>query len=300
MTSRTTTTLHKGAAFTESPRWYNGRLYFVDMYGEKIYAMTPGSIAEVVAEVPQQPSGLGWLPDGRLLVASMKDRRVLRQEPDGSLVTHADLAHLTEWPINDMVVDEQGRAWLTGFGFDLHGGAAIDTTHIFRIDPDGSVTAVGEPACFPNGPVVTPDHRTLIYSESFAGCVSQGTIGEQGELTNIRPWATFSPAPTSTDVGEALGQMSFGPDGASLDAEGCLWIADIIGGRAARVRPGGEIVDQVHAPEGNGVFAATLGGPEGRTLFMCVAPGFDEAACLADPVSMVTATEVDVAHAGRP
>jgi sugar lactone lactonase YvrE len=285
--------------FTECPRWHDGRLWFVDFYTHSVNSVNEdGSDLRTELEVPAQPSGLGWLPDGRLLVVSMKDRTILRVEADGSVQVHADVSeHVTGHP-NDMVVDGQGRAWLGNFGFDLMAGADLDVADLLRIDPDGTVTSVASGLHFPNGSVVAPDGSTLLVDETFGNRVSAFTIKPDGTLGERRDWARFGDPPTTRVLAEALPQAVVAPDGCGLDADGCLWIADAVGGRVIRVREGGEIVDQIDL--GTGVFACMLGGHAGTTLFMCCAPDFDEHARSAAREATIRAVDVEVGHAGTP
>ncbi len=296
--SREITTVLGDLSYLECPRWHDGRLWVVDFYTHRVLSLAEdGTDVRVEAEVPAQPSGLGWLPDGRLLVVSMKDRRVLRREDDGSLVTHADVsAHVTGHP-NDMVVDEQGRAFLGNFGFDLMGGADIVTTGLVRVDPDGSVTTVAEDLWFPNGSVITDD-GVLIVDETLGNRISAFDIAADGSLGPRRDWAVFGPLPTSRAMVEALPQCVLAPDGCGLDAEGALWAADAIGGRVVRVAEGGEILEEI--VPGTGVFACMLGGADGRTLFLCCAPDFDEHARSASREAELRSVRVDVPRAGRP
>ena len=285
-------------AYLECPRWRDGRIWVSDFYRHQVLsAREDGSGLRVEAEVPHQPSGLGWLPDGRLLVVSMRDRRLLRREPDGRLAVHAELAGHVRGHPNDMVVDAEGRAFLGDFGFDLMGGAPIEPTGLLRVDPDGTVTRVADELWFPNGSVLTDD-GVLLVDETFGNRVSAFDVLPDGSLANRRVWARFAGLPTSRALAEALPQLVVAADGCGLDAEGALWIADAAHGRAVRVRPGGEIVDEV-AP-GTGVFACTLGGADGRTLFLCAAPDFDEHARSAAREAALLATTVSVPHAGRP
>jgi sugar lactone lactonase YvrE len=297
-TSREFTTVLSELSYLECPRWHDDRIWVADFYTHQVVsAQADGSDLRVEAEVPQQPSGIGWLPDGRLLVVSMRDARLLRREPDGTLVTHADLAeHVSGYP-NDMVVDAQGRAYVGNFGFDLMAGAPIEPTVMLRVDPDGSVTVVADDLWFPNGSVITDD-GVLLVDETFGNRVSAFDIGDDGSLTNRRVFAQFAELPTSRDIGEALSQLVVAPDGCGVDAEGALWIADASHGRVIRVREGGEIVDEISP--GTGVFACMLGGPDGHTLYLCAAPDFDEHARSAAREATLLATTVDVPHAGRP
>ena len=178
-----------GMNYLECPRWHDGRIWVADFYRHEVLsACEDGSDLRVEVTVPQQPSGLGWLPDGRLLVVSMRDRLLLRREPDGTLAVHADLGeHVTGHP-NDMVVDAHGRAYLGNFGFDLMAGAPLAATHLLRVDPDGSVTQVADDLWFPNGSVIT-DGGVLLVDETFGNRVSAFDIAADGSLTNRRVWA---------------------------------------------------------------------------------------------------------------
>ncbi|GLZ02551.1 gluconolaconase [Actinomadura sp. NBRC 104412] len=269
-----TTTVAEGFRFLEAPRWRGGRLWFSDFYTHQVMSMAEdGSEQREEALVENQPSGLGWLPDGRLLVVSMVDRRILRREPDGTLAVHADLADHATGHVNDMVVDARGRAYVGNFGFDLMAGDPLETAALHRVDPDGRVTKVADDLWFPNGSVITPEN-VLLVAETFGNRITAFDIADDGSLTNRRVWAEFGPLPTERAVGEALAQVSVAPDGCCLDAEGGLWAADAIGERLVRVVEGGQITDEIKP--GTPVYACGLGGADGRTLFACAAPDFHE------------------------
>jgi sugar lactone lactonase YvrE len=287
-----------GMAYLECPRWHDDRIWVADFYQHQVLSATAdGQDLRVEAEVPEQPSGLGWLPDGRLLVVSMRDHKLLRREPDGKLVVHADLAgHVTGMP-NDMVVDAQGRAYVGNFGFDLMAGADNASGTLLRVDPDGTVTPVAQDMWFANGSVITDDGKLLV-DETFGNRVSAFDIAPDGSLTNRRAWASFGDLPGARPLADTMSVIKVAPDGCGLDAEGALWIADAQNGRAIRVREGGEIVDEVSP--GTGVFACGLGGPDGRTLYLCVAPDFDERARSAAREAQLLSTQVQVPHAGLP
>ena len=172
MPKRELAVLASGYTYLEGLRWHENRLWASDFYTEQVIAVDLDGKVERICEVPQQPSGLGWLPDGRLLIASMKDRKLLRREADGTLAVHADLSALTGGHINDMVVDAQGRAYVGNFGFDLMGGAPVRNTTIVRVDPDGATRVVAEGLCFPNGSFITPDGKTMIVNETFGSRIS--------------------------------------------------------------------------------------------------------------------------------
>lgn len=296
--NREISTVLTGMSYLECPRWHDDRIWVADFYRHQVVSATEdGQDLRVEAEVPQQPSGLGWLPDGRLLVVSMRDRKLLRREPDGELAVHADLAgHVGGHP-NDMVVDAQGRAYIGNFGFDLMGGADIAPSGLLRVDPDGSITHVTEDLWFANGSVITDD-GVLIVDETFGNRVSAFDIEPDGSLANRRNWATFGELPAQRGLSDALPGLVVAPDGCALDAEGALWIADALHGRVIRVLEGGEIVAEI--TPGTGVFACGLGGADGRTLFICAAPDFDEHARAAAREAQLLSTRVEVPHAGRP
>lgn len=288
-----------GYTFFESPRWHDNRLWLSDFYTHQVIRVDLQGQVEKVADVAQQPSGMGWLPDGRLLVVSMRDRKVLRQESDGRLVVHADLSAVAGGHANDMVVDAQGRAYVGNFGFDLMGGAGHKDTGLVLVRPDGASQVVAEGLAFPNGMVITPDQKKLIVNELFGNRISQFDIRTDGTLGPRRDFASFGALGDEPDVSKRLERSKIIPDGLALDAEGAVWFADTINRRAVRIAEGGEILDEVRTtPEG--VFAVALGGQDGKTLFMCAAPDWDESARKAVREGRMLATQVDVAHAGTP
>ena len=293
-------TLLEGGSFFEGPRWHDGRWWVSDFYRHRVVAVSPDGSEEEVMTVEGQPSGLGWMPDGSLLVVSMKDHRVLRRSEDGSVSEHADVSQFCGGHLNDMVVDAQGRAYMGEFGFDLMAGGDPKTAVLIRVDPDGTASVVAEDMLFPNGSVITEDGRTLIVGETAGARYTAFTIGDDGSLTDRRVWAQVAPTPPITTLEETLGQLRFGPDGCGLDAEEHIWSADEVNARCARVAPGGEIVAEVAMPEGMNVFACMLGGDDGRTLLMCAAPDFSEQARSANHEAVLLTTTVDVPRAGLP
>ncbi|WP_312777521.1 SMP-30/gluconolactonase/LRE family protein [Corynebacterium variabile] len=293
------TTVATGMTFTECPRWHGGRWYFVDFYSHRVLSMeADGADLRTELTVPAQPSGLGWLPDGRLLVVSMKDRKILRREADGSIVEHADLSDLAAYPLNDMVVDEVGRAYVGNFGFDLMAAEDAAPTPLILVDTDGSARVISEPLYFPNGSVITPDGKTLIVDETFGNRVSAFDILEDGSLGPRRDWAVFGPLSENRklDVVEANSVVS--ADGCGLDADGNLWVADALGGPTLLVAEGGEILRRVSLD--SPVFACMAGGPDGRDLFLSCAPDFDEERRSATPEATVRLARITTPHGGRP
>ena len=297
--TRTLTTFAEGGTYFECPRWHEGRWWASDFYRYGVFTYDGDGREDQVMEVEAQPSGLGWLPDGDLLVVSMKDRRVLRRAADGSVSVHADASGLATGHLNDMVVDRQGRAYAGNFGFDLMGGDPLETAAIVRIDPDGSAAIAAEDLWFPNGSMITDD-GTLIVAETFGARLTAFTIQADGTLADRRVWAQIDPTPEPGDVATMLGAVTYAPDGCALDAEGHVWAANALGGPLSRIAPGGGIVDEVAIPEGLAAFACGLGGEDGRTLMICAAPDFHEEARKAAREAVLLSTTVSVPHAGLP
>jgi len=284
--TRATEVLLDGLSFPEGPRWHDDRLWFSDQHGLTVYAMDVDGKAETIVEVPQQPSGLGWLPDGRLLVVSMLDRRVLRLETDGSLALHADLSALAPGQCNDMCIDTTGRAYVGNFGFDLYAGEKPRNTCIIAIEPDGRAHVAADDLAFPNGTTITPDGRVLMVGESTARRISAFDVASDGSLSHHRIWADISAAKASVD-------------GMCLDAEGMIWAACPFSGRVLRIREGGEILDEVKGTH-PGAFACMLGGSQRTTLFVCTAPSTVPGETRASHQGRIEAVEVDVPGAGLP
>ena len=276
-------TLLDGLTFPEAPRWHDGRLWFSDFYTHRVVAVDPAGRAETMVEVPQRPSGLGWTPDGALLVVSMLDRCLLRVEKGVTRVL-ADLSAVATGPCNDMVVDGRGRAYVGNFGYDRHKGEPPRTTCLACVDPDGRVTRAAEELFFPNGTVITPDGRTLIVGETQGHRLTAFDVAPDGRLDNRRVWA-------------ALDERVF-PDGICLDAEGAIWVSDARGAALLRVREGGKI-DGTVSTGSRYAFACMLGGADRRTLFVCTSTGSGPA--MADKRDgAIETVRVDVPGAGLP
>ena len=296
MAERNVDVVSDGWSYLECPRWHEGRLWVSDFYTEKVVAIDDAGHHEVMAEVPAQPSGLGFLPDGRALIVSMRDHRILRRENDGSLVEHADLSGLVANHLNDMVVDDRGGAYVGNFGFDLMGGAAISSTTLTYVDPDGAASTVADDLLFPNGMVLRDG--VLVVAETFGARLTAFDVAGDGGLARRRSWARFAEPPATTDVGEAVGALPVAPDGICADADGAIWVADALHGRLLRVAEGGEVLEEL--PTGTGVYACMLGGEDGRTLYACAAPSFAEHERRPVREAQLLAARVDVPHAGRP
>jgi sugar lactone lactonase YvrE len=299
VTGRQLTTVFSGGAFFEGPRWHDGTWWVSDMYRHRVSRITEAGIESVVLEVEAQPSGLGWLPDDSLVISSMKDHKVLRFA-GGEVSTLADLSDWCGGHLNDLVVDEAGHVFIGDFGFDLMGGGNGSTASLKRVDPDGRVEVVADGLQFPNGSVITADGGTLIVGETLGNRYTAWDLAPDGSLSNRRIWAQLGPEVTATTPAEAMAQIVVAPDGCALDAEGHIWAADAVGSRAIRLAPGGEVVDEVRAPPGLGIFACMLGGADGRTLLLCSAPDFFEHKRIGATDALLLSTEVDVPRAGRP
>lgn len=287
-----------GMSFTECPRWRDGRLYFSDFYTGRVMAVGLDGTAETIVQIAGIPAGLGFLPDGRMIFAEKRERKVWRREPDGSLVVHADLSGLVANHLNEMIVDSDGRAWAGNYGFDLDGGAPIATTVMICVEPDGSARVVADGLVFPNGTVLSADGKTLIVAETFGNRLSAFEVTSD-RLGERRDWARFGDLPATTDVMEVIEQAEVVPDGICMDAEGAVWVADVAHHRVIRVAEGGAILEDIPT-EGIMPFACMLGGDDGRTLFVCVAESFVEEVASAQHKAAIWWTRVGVGHAGTP
>ncbi|HEY3480083.1 MAG TPA: SMP-30/gluconolactonase/LRE family protein [Streptomyces sp.] len=278
-------TLLDGLAYGESPRWHEGRLWLANWGTGDVLAVDGDGRSEVVARVPATtlPYSIDWLPDGRLLIVSGPDGLLLRQEPDGTLVTHADLSAVDRG-FNEIVVDGRGNVFVNGGGFDLMAGEPFAPGAVVVVTPDGGVRQVADGIAFGNGMAVTADGSTLIVAESYGRRLTAFDIAPGGGLANRRVWA---------DLGDGV------PDGICLDAEGAVWYADVPNQRCVRVREGGEVLGTVEA--GRGCFACVLGGPDGRTLFVLAAEWRGpEHMFGADRTGVVLTARAPAAAAGRP
>jgi sugar lactone lactonase YvrE len=274
----------EGLIFPECPRWHDGKVWFSDMLDLKIIAVDPGGHAVIAAEVPGQPGGLGFLPDGRLLVVSMTDQRLLRLDA-GGLKEVADLSRMAKGNCNDMVVDVQGRAYIGDWGFvGPPKKGQVMKADLILVTPDGKARIVSDELLFPNGAVITPDNQILIVAESSASRLAAFDIEDDGSLANYRVWAN-------------LGKGVI-PDGICLDAEGAIWVTDSAGKDVIRVRKGGEVAERITVSDR--AYACILGGPERRDLYLTTAaPGLF--ADLKDKRSgKIEVIKVDVPGAGLP
>jgi sugar lactone lactonase YvrE len=281
-----------GLHFGEAPRWRDGELWFSDFYDYAVKSVDLDGQVRIRISIADRPSGLGWLPDGRLLIVSMTERSLLRLDPEG-LALHADLSSIATFHCNDMVVDSFGRAYVGNFGFDLDtseiSGTLSDvlSTHsgatLARVDPDGSVHAAADGLMFPNGTVITPDGRTMIVAESLGRRLTAFDVSSDGSLSNRRVWAE-------------LGRRT--PDGICLDADGAIWVANPLTPECFRVAEGGEILDVIETD--HRCFACMLGGPDRRTLFMLTSQYSLALEAAVHRTGRVLIAEVDSPGAGLP
>ena len=274
--------LAEGIAFPESPRWHEGRLWFSDWMAHQVIALSPDGESEVITEVDAFPFSIDWLPDGPLLITA--GREVLREEPDGSLATHADLSGLTEFGLNEIVVDGRGRTYVNGAGFDLMGGGDQAPGLVALVGADGTSEEVERGLAFPNGMAVTPDDGTLIAADSYGKELVGFEIEDDGTLSNRRTWA---------ELGDGV------PDGICVDADGAVWYADVPNRRCVRVAEGGEVLETVE--HDRGCFACMLGGPDGSTLFVLAQEWTGPEGIGSGPrTGQVLTIEAPAPHAGHP
>jgi sugar lactone lactonase YvrE len=284
---RATRELASGLQFGEGPRWREGRLWFSDFYDHAVKSVSPAGDLRTEFTIDDQPSGLGWQPDGTMLIVAMTRRQLLRRTPDGAISVHADLGHIATFHCNDMVVDARGGAYVGNFGFDLDAAVAkgdipgsLVKARLAYVSPDGQARVAADDLAFPNGTVITPDGQTLIVGESFGGVLTAFDVGPGGDLSNRRVWAELAPRV---------------PDGICLDAEGAIWVANPTAPECVRVAEGGRVLEVIDT--GQPCYACMLGGEAGRTLFMLTAAGLGEGG---ERTGKIVVAEVESARAGLP
>ena len=292
MTSETLTAepFVSGLLFGECPRWHDGRLWFSDFYDHVVLSVSPEGDRRVEVAFDGEPAGLGWLPDGRLLINSRLDRAVMRREEDGTIVRHGTLTPWATWHANDMVVAANGQAYAGNFGFDLDGlydgsvpPSEIRSASIVRVDPDGGSCEAASDLAFPNGTVITPDGATLIVAESMGGRLSAFDRAADGALTNRREWA--APARVA-------------PDGICLCADGTVWMANALAPECLRVAEGGEVLERVRTSQN--CYACMLGDDDRRTLYLVTALDSHDAKAKATRTGAIEKVRTSVPGAGLP
>lgn len=278
----TWTELVGGLDFGEGPRWHDDELWYSDFYQQRVYRVAADGTRTTVVEIDDRPSGLGWMPNGDLLIVAMTSKRLLRF--DGATVTtHAELGEFAPANCNDMVVDGAGNAYVGHFGFDLEAGDDFTPASVLLVRPDGAVSVAADNMAFPNGSVITPEGDTLIVGQSFGGDYIAFDIGADASLSNRRQWAAIP--------GTA-------PDGCSLDAAGGIWFSDARGSQVVRVVEGGEVTHRLPTPQPT--FACVLGGADGRTLHALCADGSHPNKVAGSRSGTILTTLVEHAHAGLP
>jgi sugar lactone lactonase YvrE len=283
MSTLQTTRLVDGFVFLEGPRWHQGKLWVSDMWGYTVYTISATGAREVVCKVPERPSGLGFAPDGSLLIVSMEDRQ-LKKLVNGSLVKVADLSGLATGDCNDMVMDARGRAYVGNFGYNLLSGEEAKMAKLVLVDTDGSTRAVADGLNFPNGAVIMNGGRTLVVAETFGNCLTAFDIAADGGLSNRRVFA-------------AMGEHT--PDGICLDVDGGIWVASFMTSVFLRVKDGGEVTDTIEVP-GRRAVACQLGGDDGKTLFCLTYEGTIEDLHQAKAAGAIETVRVQHAAAGSP
>jgi sugar lactone lactonase YvrE len=274
-----------GLAFPECPRWHNGKLWLSDMVGHKVLTVDANGRSEVMASV-QRPAGLGFLPDGRLLIVSEADPFLRRLDPDG-LHTVADLSSLGSVVLNDMVLDKDGRAYIGDDAF--HFGTPPRPGRIILVTPEGEARVVAEDLRYPNGMVITPDGRRLIAAETIGRCLTAFDVAQDGSLSGTRLFADLA-------VGSIGGVL---PDGICLDAEGAVWAASPATSEFLRVTEGGAVTERIPVP-GKWAVACMLGGEDRRTLFLCTARTTLQDLAQGKSAGWIETIRVDVPGAGLP
>jgi sugar lactone lactonase YvrE len=273
-----------GLVFGEQPRWHEDRLWFSDWGTQEVIAVDLDGNRELMLRGGSFPLCVDWLPDGRLLVVSAREGLLLRQELDGSLVTHGDLGGVSDPPAgNELVVDGRGNAYVNGGGFRLTAGEQFAPGIVALVRPDGSARAVADGLAFPNGMLIMPRDRTLIVAESYANRLTAFDIGTDGSLSNRRVWA---------ELGDGV------PDGICADADNAVWYADVPNKRCVRVREGGEVLQTVELDRG--CFACALGGADRATLFIVANEWGGPAAMFQGRNTQVLTTRAPAPGAGRP
>ena len=299
-----------GLYFGEGPRWHENKLWFSDFYSHKVMTLDENNSLEAVCEVPSQPSGLGWLPNGDLLIVSMLDRKILKFS-EGSISVHADLSEYVAHKCNDMVVGRDGTAYVGNFGMG-DAGESLNSTHLMIIKSDGTVLKGPDNLLFPNGTVITEDGKNLIIAETLGAKLTSFDIEDNGELTNRKLWARTSPLFSLliikflSSLGFDLSKVDFSkysknlhvPDGICLDEKNGIWIASPTTKAVVRIEKGGNITDKINTPKG--AFACMLGGKERKTLYVIISNSSDPEEAQASPEGEIHSIEVEIPGVGKP
>ena len=292
--------------FSEGPRWYQNKLWFSDFYHHAVFCVDENKNLEKIVDVPNQPSGLGWMPDGSMLIVSMLDRKVLKYK-EGLLSVHADLSQITPYRCNDMVVDENGNAYVGNFGSIYH-AKNIRPTHLIFVSNNGDAKIIERNLDFPNGTVITPDGKKMVIGETYAGRLTSFDINSDGSLSNREIWAQMMPSSyylltkivraLKIPVKEGRATPYPVPDGICLDDQSGIWVASPTTSEVIRYTQGGMVTQRIKTPDR--AYACMLGGKTGRTLFISTAKTSDPEIASREKNGKIYSTEVEYSHAGRP
>ena len=277
-----------GLTFPEGPRWYKDKLYFSDFFTHRVYATDPIGNCDSILKVPNQPSGLGWLPDGTLLVVSMIDQKVLAYK-NNVLTEYADCSEYANFHCNDMIVSANGNAYIGNFGFNRRKNENIKSTNLILVRPNEKPVIAANDLYFPNGTIITEDGKTLIIGETYAARLTAFDINDDGSLSNRRVWADL------TNIEKDYRPV---PDGICLDEENAIWMASPSTNEVIRIKEGGKIVDKI-AVQTN-AYACVLGGKDRKTLFVCTSGGSDMQSCIEKKEGRIESFQVDIPGIGIP
>ena len=291
--------------FSEGPRWHNNKFWFSDFYQHAVFSVDAHGVLEKIVDIPNQPSGLGWLPNGDMLIVSMHDQKLMRFS-DGVLSLHSDLSHLTKFTCNDMVVDNDGHAYIGNFGTTQH-NIDVKPTCLIHVTPDGKASIVAENLEFPNGTVITPDGKKLIVGETYAGRLTAFDINSDKTLSNRQTWAKMMPtwifyvSKIRRFLKHVPKEKNFAPrvpDGICLDERMGIWVASPTTFEVFRIEEGGTVTDIISTPQR--AYACMLGGESGKTLYISTANDSTPEVARSQPMGKIYTTEVKFARAGNP
>ena len=291
--------------FSEGPRWHNNKFWFSDFYQHAVFSVDANGVLEKIVDIPNQPSGLGWLPNGDMLIVSMHDQKLMRFS-DGVLSLHSDLSHLTKFTCNDMVVDNDGHAYIGNFGTTQH-NIDVKPTCLIHVTPDGKASIVAENLEFPNGTVITPDGKKLIVGETYAGRLTAFDINSDKTLSNRQTWAKMMPtwifyvSKVRRFLKQVPKETNFAPrvpDGICLDEGMGIWVASPTTFEVFRIEEGGNVTDIISTPQR--AYACMLGGESGKTLYISTANDSTPEIAMSKPMGKIYTTEVKLARAGNP
>ena len=291
--------------FSEGPRWHNNKFWFSDFYQHAVFSFDSDGKLEKIVDIPNQPSGLGWLPNGDMLIVSMNDQKLMRFS-NGVLSLHSDLSHLTQYTCNDMVVDKEGHAYIGNFGTTKH-NIDVKPTCLIHVSPEGTASIVADNLEFPNGTVITPDGKKLIVGETYAGRLTSYDINPDKTLSNRKIWAQMMPTWIFyiTKLRRFLKQVpkesSFPvrvPDGICLDENMGIWVASPTTYEVFRIEEGGNVTDIISTPQR--AYACMLGGPEGKTLHISTANDSTPEVARSKRMGKIYTSRVKYARAGNP